>query len=667
MQLYNELDLRRRHRPYFLGRNLRYRMARRGDAPKLGPGARVKVAFSIRPKKMDVGALVTPPLADEDVGDGLEAPSGSRSAVVAIVSPSNYPHPRSYDLLGAQLVSLDVTGAEDTKKFQAEASFEVPESALLACQQRRESKRHSESGRGEGEADVSPPSTPDPKLRLLMMIWKDHKSLGVLHGQTKARRLDSGTGKASQKLVFGLLPNGAEVYWQSYDIRELDPLGQGHHSSARGTMRKGVVRNVPGTVPRLQVEEQDPGVIWGMEYPECSDPSVGKEMVSSDKQRRLVKATRDVPFSLHLNVSGTLNALVAIPRPRLASQIQYHYHFANNTMKKLEIATKYSCPFCVQTHPSFEALKCHLLLCHDLFHYAFHGRGGIGSAVNVACDPLVHDVEGRLILPEAEVYRVNHINKEFFFYRPPKKKGKWPSPVTVKDVERYHYEVAFVRRAEPMPEKNKLKRRLIRFMDTDEMEQRKRQMQRVQGSRAATQPRLGRAYSPPASKPAEEPKKPARAMRRSGALQKQGQPSQVAHESGQVFFHYRSYQPMKEAEAQGYHDSDLEDNLFMTAANDEYLLAEFEDVTQVEKKFMHKWNIFVHEHRIISDSMTFHRMKQFVDHMKDTLAEDVGFRRCLSMHLINFWDRGIFSSREVKLVLQKVDVLGQQVAAQSSQ
>ena len=591
---------------------------------------------------------------------------------MAIVSPSNYPHPRGYDILGAHLVSLDVSGTEGTKKFQAETSFEVSESVLLACQRRKEldlRKRPSESGRVNGEADGSPPSTLHPKLSLLMMVWKDHENLGLLHGQTKVRRLDSGAREGSQEWFPGIFPDGAEVYFQSYAIEELDALGRGRHSSARGTMRKGVFKNVPGDFPCLRLEENDPGIIWGMEYSKCSEPRAGQVMVSSDQQRRLAKATRDVPYDLHMNVSGTFNALVAIPRPRVGSQIQYHYHFANNTMKKSEIALNYSCPFCVQKHPSFEALKCHLLLCHDLFHYAFHGRGGIGSAVNVTCDPLVHDVEGRLILPEAEVYRVNHINKEFYFYRPRKKKGELPTPTTVKDVERYHYEVAFVRRIEQnrpvnKPVKMELKRRMIRSMNADEMGERKRKMQRVQGSRAASKP----VEAPQRSRRgAAEP--PARAMRRSRGppTQKQGQPSQGGHEAGQVFFHYRSYQPMKEAEAQGGHDSDLEEDLQMMAANDQYLLAEFEDVTQVEKKFMHKWNMFVHDHRIIADSMTFVTMKQFVEHMKDTLVEDMGFRRCMSMHLINFWDRGIFSSREVKLVLQQVDTLGQQVAAQGSQ
>ena len=566
-------------------------------------------------------------------------------------------------------MSLDVSGAEGTKKFQAETSFEVSESVLLACQRRKEldlRKRPAESGRVNGEADGSPPSTLHPKLSLLMMVWKDHENLGLLHGQTKVRRLDLGAREGSQEWIF---PDGAEVYFQSYAIEELDALGRGRHSSARGTMRKGVFKNVPGDFPCLRLEENDPGIIWGMEYSKCSEPGAGQVMVSSDQQRRLEKATRDVPYDLHMNVSGAFNALVAIPRPRVGSQIQYHYHFANNTMKKSEIALNYSCPFCVQKHPSFEALKCHLLLCHDLFHYAFHGRGGIGSAVNVTCDPLVHDVEGRLILPEAEVYRVNHINKEFYFYRPRKKKGEGPTPTTVKDVERYHYEVAFVRRVEQnrpvnKPVKMELKRRMIRSMDADEMGERKRKMQRVQGSRAARKP----VEAPQRSRRgAAEP--PARAMRRSRGppTQKQGQPSQEGHEAGQVFFHYRSYQPMKEAEAEGGHDSDLEEDLHMMAANDQYLLAEFEDVTQVEKKFMHKWNMFVHDHRIIADSMTFVTMKQFVEHMKDTLVEDMGFRRCMSMHLINFWDRGIFSSREVKLVLQQVDTLGQQVAAQGSQ
>ena len=72
VQLHNELDLRRRRCPYFLGRNLRYRMARHGDAPKLGPGMRLKVAFSVVPKKKmeGVSAPVTLSWADEDVGGG---------------------------------------------------------------------------------------------------------------------------------------------------------------------------------------------------------------------------------------------------------------------------------------------------------------------------------------------------------------------------------------------------------------------------------------------------------------------------------------------------------------------------------------------------------------------------------------------------------------------
>ncbi len=100
----------------------------------------------------------------------------------------------------------------------------------------------------------------------------------------------------------------------------------------------------------------------------------------------------------------------------------------------------------------------------------------------------------------------------------------------------------------------------------------------------------------------------------------------------------------------------------MTATNDRYLLDEFEDVTQTEKKFMHAWNMFEHEHEMPSDLILRHRLGQFIQHARKDLREDPGFRRCMSMHLINLWDRGILSSEEVKGTLKELDALQPQGA-----
>ena len=114
---------------------------------------------------------------------------------------------------------------------------------------------------------------------------------------------------------------------------------------------------------------------------------------------------------------------------------------------------------------------------------------------------------------------------------------------------------------------------------------------------------------------------------------------------------------MRDTEALGEYDSDLEEDTFMTATNDRYLLDEFEDVTQTEKKFMHTWNMFAHKHEMHSDAMLRHRVGQFIQSAQDEFREDPGFRRCMSMHLINLWDRGILSSQEVKDTLKELDAL----------
>ena len=309
------------------------------------------------------------------------------------------------------------------------------------------------------------------------MVWKDHQDLGVFQGRAE-RALGREGGRAAGGLasrVFGLIPGGAEVAWQALKVREPDSPGQAVHSSLGGVMRKGMVRNIPGGLCRLQIDDREPST------------SQLESSASPLTQGRYAAGASEAEISLGVDVSATLNGLVDFTKFQTCFQIQYHYWFANNTMKKTEIAENYSCPFCVQRHPSFEALKCHLLLCHDLFHYSFHGRGGIGSSVNLTTDPLVHDKEGRLMLPEAEVYRANNINKEFFFFRGREKKVRGvPAPVTIRDVERYKYELAYVRkrRSAPAAPTNEVGadrgKRKIRFLEEDEVVGRKRKVQRLQ-------------------------------------------------------------------------------------------------------------------------------------------------------------------------------------------
>ena len=453
VQLYNELDIRRRRCPTFLARTLRYRQARRGELSKQVPGARVQVALSSA-----IAAMGT-----------HSSPSAGISAIVAVGVPCGG-RPNQWHVLGARIVRLGGAPEDPVKR---EVVFHLPNTLL------QESERQvGVSGRDFSLA-ARPASSQQrsPALHVIAMVWKDHQDLGVFQGRAE-RALGREGGRAAGGLasrVFGLIPGGAEVAWQALKVREPDSPGQAVHSSLGGVMRKGMVRNIPGGLCRLQIDDREPST------------SQLESSASPLTQGRYAAGASEAEISLGVDVSATLNGLVDFTKFQTCFQIQYHYWFANNTMKKTEIAENYSCPFCVQRHPSFEALKCHLLLCHDLFHYSFHGRGGIGSSVNLTTDPLVHDKEGRLMLPEAEVYRANNINKEFFFFRGREKKVRGvPAPVTIRDVERYKYELAYVRkrRSAPAAPTNEVGadrgKRKIRFLEEDEVVGRKRKVQRLQ-------------------------------------------------------------------------------------------------------------------------------------------------------------------------------------------
>jgi hypothetical protein len=519
--------------------------------------------------------------------------------------------------------------SEDLDPLKGEAMFELPEALL----------RQSAQQVGVPDRDFAQAGRPAssqqrcPALHAIVMVWKDHQDLRVFHGRKELvlGREGSRASEGPASRVFGLLPGGAEVAWQAVKLRELDPPGQAIHSFSRGVMRKGMVRKVSGSLCRMQIDDREP---------------------STSKPGSLTSPLAEL--SLGVDISGTLNGLVDFTNAQTRFQIQYHYHFANKTMKKSEIAENYSCPFCVQRHPSFEALKCHLLLCHDLFQFSFHGRGGIGSAVNLTTDPLVHDAEGRLLLPEAEVYRANHLNKEFSFFRDRKKEGGVPSPVTVRDVERYRYELAYVKKksvpeaAAPTNEGGAIRgKRKIRYLEEDEVVGHKRRAQRSNNR--------GGAGAVPEAQVLKKPNKPVRRGPERGG-QTPGQPHPVRLGEN-VYFHSRSYQPMRNTEALRDSESDLEEDTFMTATNDRYLLDEFEDVTQTEKKFMHTWNMFAHKHEMHSDAILRHQVGQFIRSAQDEFREDPGFRRCMSMHLINLWDRGILSSQEAKDALKELDAL----------
>ena len=115
------------------------------------------------------------------------------------------------------------------------------------------------------------------------------------------------------------------------------------------------------------------------------------------------------------------------------------------------------------------------------------------------------------------------------------------------------------------------------------------------------------------------------------------------------YFHSRTNLPLEDWNSDDSDDEPDEEWLHKMSSD---LIAEFEDISEREKKFMQMWNRFIRSHIVIADKDIPGKCQEFVSsHIEELKAEKM--RNNLLLHLMNLWDFGVISRN---LLLQLMNI-----------
>ena len=256
--------------------------------------------------------------------------------------------------------------------------------------------------------------------------------------------------------------------------------------------------------------------------------------------------------------------------------VLFHYLYFNNTRRKVERCTQWSCPWCMLKCGTYDGLQCHLLASHDLFGYDFGPRTSDGSDVNikVICRTDAHDKLGSLRILDSEM--LAEPSERTFWYR----RGHGSKSLHKQlDSERRSLLVAWQENEVAAIEAARAR---VQAGDKDKV---KDATDKDVGVRARKKQRGEGGGTSGAGKKRD---KAAEVNARPGTGRRTG-PTPLDQRQ---FYHSRTCQPMSLEEVYGEEDSDDEIDITVADAEDLAMLGEYANLDDAQLEFMHLWNMF---------------------------------------------------------------------------
>ena len=318
--------------------------------------------------------------------------------------------------------------------------------------------------------------------------------------------------------------------------------------------------------------------------------------------------------------------------------VLFHYLYFNNTRRKVERCTQWSCPWCMLKCGTYDGLQCHLLASHDLFGYDFGPRTSDGSDVNikVICRTDAHDKLGSLRILDSEM--LAEPSERTFWYR----RGHGSKSLHKQlDSERRSLLVAWQENEVAAIEAARAR---VQAGDKDKV---KDATDKDVGVRARKKQRGEGGGTSGAGKKRD---KAAEVNARPGTGRRTG-PTPLDQRQ---FYHSRTCQPMSLEEVYGEEDSDDEIDITVADAEDLAMLGEYANLDDAQLEFMHLWNMFTMRHQIFADTYVPKACGIFAGESREQLSKPA-MRRCFVLHLLNLTEFGLLDGQAMTECLRVVD------------
>lgn len=315
------------------------------------------------------------------------------------------------------------------------------------------------------------------------------------------------------------------------------------------------------------------------------------------------------------------------------SAVLFRYLYYHDTRWKEEATHGWGCPFCGLSCGSYDGLQCHLMASHDLFSYHFGRRHGDGrpTEVKVRCRQDAHDALGQLRCMDGKACR--DASERSFAYRSGSGAHRLRAQMDRETSRLVQVAAARERRA--------LKTPLER--DRDGTEDGKAKRKGAGGERQSQGPSKRTRDNGGGGVGAASERVPERVRSR--------RPAPVPI-SKRVFYHARTCQPMGRDEVHGEDalDSDDDVDVTMVHAEDLAMLGEYANLDGAQVEFMHAWNLFTTQHKILADSYVPRACEIFGERHRKQLAKPE-LRRCFMLHMLNLAEFGLVDAADISRAL----------------
>lgn len=84
------------------------------------------------------------------------------------------------------------------------------------------------------------------------------------------------------------------------------------------------------------------------------------------------------------------------------------------------------------------------------------------------------------------------------------------------------------------------------------------------------------------------------------------------------------------------------------------MLEEFTDVSETEKIFMKRWNVFAETDVVIPDSSVEALVRRFAEKNKTWIKEEKGVREEFVKHCLNLWDNAVLSGKGMEKIMANI-------------
>ena len=177
------------------------------------------------------------------------------------------------------------------------------------------------------------------------------------------------------------IPTGQSDVMRSHVIQPYPPVGDSPWTIHRNVFTTTAFGD--GSYESVEL------VFAGMSETDVVAASKGASMDPRDMSDAEAQAVPFVEFELSRHAPPTRNVEPETKLPgeqRAKGRVVFHYLYHGRQMRKTELTTGFTCPFCLCVNRDFDGMSRHLEACHDAFNFEFLPK------VQNEADPRVHVV-----------------------------------------------------------------------------------------------------------------------------------------------------------------------------------------------------------------------------------------------------------------------------------